>query len=253
MRWFVYIDNKVYGPYSPEQLSPFLRHDTLVTRTGAEHWTPATQDPLLKDVLEGKISPHLEWFVTRAGKAERGPIGHDALIAMIERHELELRDLIRHQSWPEGVALGQTRLYAKWKDPRMELDELNPSLVTRSPRTIAPDSPLPPDSRIARARDALPRGGLWLIAATVLAIVVYAGHVFSRPSVMPVGDPRGVPAVQACGGPATGDCEDDSISRCICEDLPTYCGCAEKGACGMKSCEAYAQNVKSGASSSGSR
>jgi hypothetical protein len=242
VRWFVYIDNKVYGPYSPEQLSPFLRPETLVTRAGAEQWISATQDPLLKDVLDGKISARLEWYVTRAGKPERGPLGHDALIAMIERHELELRDLIRHESWKESVALGQSRLYAKWKDPAMDLDELSPSLVTHSPRHIAPDSPAPPTSKIARARAALPRGGGWILGAAIAAIVAYGGYLASQPSTLPSGSPQGVPAVQACGGPASSECDHDSVSRCICKDVPAYCGCAEKGSCGMPSCEAYVKN-----------
>ncbi len=193
MRWFVYIDEKVYGPYSPEQLTPFIREETYVVREGQEMWVHANEDPQLKDVLAGKVQPSLEWFVGKTSKAMNGPFTRSALNTMIERHEIGPADLIRHQDWTECVPLGETKLYAKWKDPHADIDDLSPREIRNAPRA-AGAMPNPP-SRFGRflkeARSAeLPRGGWAIIGVAVLALLIYAYWLFFMPSGTAPGRPR---------------------------------------------------------------
>lgn len=185
MRWFIYKDQKVYGPYTPEQLSAFIDADTAVTREGHEHWVPARQDPGLKDVLEGKVEPALEWYVNRRGHQVLGPMTRSALLAMLERGEIETSDLVRHESWTHEIFLGQTRLYALWKDPTLDLDALSPLELRSAPRIADRTAPSPPRDLRTRLRDAggsIPRGGWWIVAGAFLLLVAYGWHVFTSAS-----------------------------------------------------------------------
>ncbi len=242
MRWFVYIDEKVYGPYSPEQLTPFIREETYVVREGQEMWVHANEDPQLKDVLAGKVQPSLEWFVGKTSKAMNGPFTRSALNTMIERHEIGPADLIRHQDWTECVPLGETKLYAKWKDPHADTDDLSPREIRNAPRA-AGDTPAPPSrwrQWITRARSAeMPRGGWILVSIAVLAVAVYGYFLFwGSPST----GPAHYEIVARCGGTPAANCLADARSKCICEEKPRLCGCSIKqewGVCKMGTCQAY--------------
>ncbi len=182
MRWFIYKDQKVYGPYSPEQLTTFIGPETPVTREGHEHWVPARQDPSLRDVLDGKVQPSLEWYVNRRGHQVLGPMTRSALLAMVERGEIETSDLIRHESWTSEVFLGQSRLYALYKDPTLDLDALSPSELRAAPRVRDVAAPAPPMDwrrRLRHASSEIPRGGWWIVAGAVLLLFAYAWHVFT--------------------------------------------------------------------------
>ncbi|MEK8022215.1 MAG: DUF4339 domain-containing protein [Candidatus Hydrogenedentota bacterium] len=241
MRWFVYIDNKIYGPYIREQLTTFLAPETRVAREGNETWTTAAEDPELADVLTGRIVPALEWHVSKPGKPFRGPFTRQALMAMIERKEVEPKDLVLHSSWTEAMPLGQTRLYAKWSDPTANLDEFSPAEIRNAPRPKSEHVPAPPKSRI---RVALPRGGIALLVGASVLIMAYGVYVFQSAgsSVTPLADQ---PVVKACGGPPAGECKADRGSECICRDKPRFCGCDDKGECGMATCVAYEDMMKS--------
>lgn len=233
MRWFVFIDGKIYGPYTREQMSPFLTAETKVAREGQQTWIGASEDPELADVLSGQVQPVMEWHVARPGKPFRGPFIRSALMAMIERKEVEPKDLILHASWSEAMPLGQTRLYAKWVDPAANLDDFSPEQILDAPRPKSENAPPPPKIRFTRPE--LPKGGLAFVSVALAVILGYSYYVIAQTD-------RGMnthPLVQACGGEASGPCRTDAISRCLCQSRPEMCGCAEKGDCGMMPCQKY--------------
>lgn len=238
MRWFVFIDGQIYGPYSPEQLTAFLKPDTLVVRENEAEWVPAESDPALADVLSGKIKPVLEWYVKKGGEV-RGPMTQVALMAMIERNEILPTDAIRHEHWTSFAPLEQTKLFLKWKNPTADLGDLT-ATGRPAPRIVyelLPDGP----SKLRQFLK-IPRGGTALIVASVFIIVGIS--VWSWNRVSGDIDPADHPVVQRCGGVPQGSCAKDARSRCICEERPFYCGCQVKGSCGMKSCQNYAEMLK---------
>jgi hypothetical protein len=184
MRWYVYIDERVYGPYGREQLTAFLKPETLVAREGRQDWAAAATDPDLADVLAGAIQPAREWHIARPNKPLQGPYTLQAVVAMIERREIHPRDMIMHQNWSAAMPIGQTRFYAKWRDPTVSLDGFSPEEIRNAPRPKQAAVVAPP-SRASRLRDALPRGGPIIIAAAILILFLYAWHVFSRAGLLP--------------------------------------------------------------------
>lgn len=87
--WYVWREERIYGPYDQEQLSAFLTPDTQVYhRQLATEWTPASSIPALKEILEGRVTPPLEWIIKREGR-ERPPISQSALVRMIEHDEIK--------------------------------------------------------------------------------------------------------------------------------------------------------------------
>ena len=117
MRWYLLKHQQVYGPYVREQLAAFLKKDDLVAREGSRTWNEAAQDPALTDVLNGKVTPPLEWFVTHRGAPERGPMTRFAVLAQIDRGEITPDDLLRHADWDHPQRLGDTKFYRHRHEP----------------------------------------------------------------------------------------------------------------------------------------
>lgn len=179
MRWYVHIDERVYGPYGREQLTAFLKPETLVVREGREDWGAAAADPELAEVLSGAIQPAREWRVARPNKPFQGPYTLQAILAMIERREIHPRDMIMHQNWSGAMPIAQTRFYAKWRDPAVTLDEFSPEEIRNAPRP-KPEVAVPPPFRAA-----LPQSGPVVLVVALLAIAVYAWWVFARAGLLP--------------------------------------------------------------------
>lgn len=179
MRWFIYKDQKVYGPYEPERLAAFIDSGTMVTREGGRRWMRAGEDAELKPVLDGRIRPVPEWFANRRGHRILGPMTRADLVGRIESEEIGAGDLLRHESWSSEILLGRSRLYALWRDPSLDLDELSPEELTAAPRAHRRDMPSPPDEarhRMARAWRRLKPGLWWLLAALLLLLAAYGAQ-----------------------------------------------------------------------------
>lgn len=243
MRWFVYKNDRVYGPYVKEQLAAFLVAEDLIFRENSQEWKRAGDEPLLEEVLSGYIQPKLEWFITPAGKLERGPFTRTALLAIMTRKEIKPTDFIRHISWENPVSLGHTKLYHAWKDPYIKLDDIPPDELTEAPRERAVNEPPPPPkTALSTLQKMIPNVEFSFeftprVMAAIIAIMIsppiflfaydtwYAGSDMEL--TMQLGEPKG-------------PCDKDSVSKEVCGQKPALCGCSEKGSCGMQGCRMYA-------------
>lgn len=230
MKWFVYRDGQVYGPYSKEQLAAFLKPDTLVAPEGSEAWVRAAELPGLADVLDGTVKPKLEWFITPAGKPERGPYAKAAVIAYIEREELKPSDLIRHESWTEPMSLGQSKFFRAYKQGTlgsMDMKELTEG--PHAPRIISQEAPAPP---WYSSFQNMPRWGI------ALAIVI----VLSPPALYTLWSDYIEPSdwwFTFTHGEPQGNCYDgDPMAMLICRERPWMCRCEEKSRCEYQ-CQMY--------------
>lgn len=50
--WYLYENNEVIGPFTPEDLTDRLQSDTLVCKAGQENWRDAADVPELNAILE---------------------------------------------------------------------------------------------------------------------------------------------------------------------------------------------------------
>ncbi len=144
MRWYLFKNETVYGPYVEEQLSAFLKSEDLVAREGTATWIKAVEDPDLADALSGIIQPAMEWHIAPLHRARMGPLTRIAVENMIKRGELGPQDMIRHQSWQKDVPLGQTKLYHFLTTPYVKIEDIPPEDLIVAPRQVmAPGSPSP--------------------------------------------------------------------------------------------------------------
>lgn len=184
MRWYLFKNETVYGPYVEEQLCAFLKHDDLVAREGTQQWLKAGDDALLKDALSGSLQPTMEWFVAPAHRPRSGPLTRAALEAMIKRGDLGPMDLIRHESWTADVALGQTKLYHAIRNPYVKVEDIPAEELTRAPRpTAASGAPLTVSDKILAALPKIefdfeftPRVKAMAVALTLLPVIAYGAY-----------------------------------------------------------------------------
>lgn len=234
MRWFVARDGKTYGPYTAAQLSAFVTPEMPVLREGETRWVSAAEDPALEGIFLGTVVPELEWYVKRAGGKELGPYARSAVLEMFRRNQIRPEDSIRYKDWPRFVPVRRSKIYLRWKEPlgRLEGEESEKVFPEQShPRPAAVREREKFDGR------EIPRLQILLIVVVLIGLPGYGAwlwHSYNagiRPAQHPV--------VRKCGGLPKADCRRSNVSRCICEERPKYCGCREKGECGMESCVKY--------------
>lgn len=115
-RWYAWVDDQMYGPYAPEQLSEFVQPTTKLCREGTEEWRAAKDFPELALLLSGvpvELPPSIGWVVRLAGtETVLGPFSKTRIMEMIEKDEIGSEDLVKHTDWDEWEAVGQTKLIA---------------------------------------------------------------------------------------------------------------------------------------------
>lgn len=131
MLHYVQIDGRVFGPYAPAQLTAFLKPDMPVSIDTSGPWRPASDVAELADVLAGKVSLALEWYVRKGGEV-RGPMAQVALAAMVRRGEILPADAVRHAEWAEFIPLGQTGLFAGLGERRASVEQPGARIVFTS-------------------------------------------------------------------------------------------------------------------------
>lgn len=178
MRWFVAIDGRVFGPYSPEQLTAFLQPQTTVTRETEVAWRAASEDPLLADVLSGKLQPALEWYIMK-NEIVRGPYTQAALLAILDRHEMKGDDLLRHVSWETFVPFRETQFHYRMKNPRADIGEITARKARKRPTNIemATIRKAPQTAPVDDARQ-LSTGMVVAVLITVLTLIASSAYFF---------------------------------------------------------------------------
>lgn len=115
-RWYTWVENQMYGPYQPEQLSEFIKPDTLLCREGAQEWKTAGEYPELAFFLSGEAmetSPNIGWMVRMEGTdVILGPYSKNKIAEMIQKGEIKGNDLVKHTDWEEWETVSATKLVA---------------------------------------------------------------------------------------------------------------------------------------------
>lgn len=113
-RWYAWVENQMYGPYTPEQLAEFVRPETLLCREGAEDWKSTKDYPELGFLLAGlpvEPPPNLGWLAKLANTdIVLGPFPKSRISEMIQKGELSREDLVKHTDWDEWEEVGKTKL-----------------------------------------------------------------------------------------------------------------------------------------------
>ncbi|MBI4178271.1 DUF4339 domain-containing protein [bacterium] len=113
-RWYAWVDNKIYGPYLPEQLGEFVRPETNLCREGMEEWKPAKDHPELAFILRGMVletPPNVGWMVRKANTPDvRGPFAKSELLRMMDAGQIAQGDFIKHTGWDEWEPFEKTKL-----------------------------------------------------------------------------------------------------------------------------------------------
>lgn len=108
------MDDKLYGPYLPEQLSEFIRPETRLCREGTEEWRGAQDFPELSFLWSGvpvELPPSVGWMVRLEGSgAILGPFARGALAEMIQSGEVSGEDMVKHTDWDEWEPVSRTKL-----------------------------------------------------------------------------------------------------------------------------------------------
>jgi len=176
MRWFVAIDGRVFGPYSPEQLTAFLQPGTMVTREAEVAWRAASEEPLLADVLAGKLQPVLEWYVMK-NEIVRGPYTQAALLAILDRHEMKGDDLLRHVSWETFVPFRETQFHYRMKNPRANIGEISAKKALRRPADIEMTT-IRKAPQVSPAEDARQLSTSMVVAVLITVLTLIASSAF---------------------------------------------------------------------------
>lgn len=116
-RWYAWVGNQIYGPYTPEQLAEFIQPESTLCREGTEEWKTAKDFPGLSFLLSGipiQAPPTVGWLVRRDGSdAVLGPFSKSKVTEMIQKGEIVGQDSVRHTDWEEWETVGQTKLVAQ--------------------------------------------------------------------------------------------------------------------------------------------
>src|SRR3989338_3356063 len=105
-RWYAYVDNKMYGPYAPEQLGEFIQPGTLICREGTEEWKPADGVPELSYLLRGAElppPPNVGWLIRTAEAGTEAPISKWELPARIKAGRIAADTPVKHTDWDEWL------------------------------------------------------------------------------------------------------------------------------------------------------
>ncbi|MEK8023459.1 MAG: hypothetical protein AAB229_06570 [Candidatus Hydrogenedentota bacterium] len=241
MRWYLYRNDTVHGPYEKEELKTFLAPADKIARENTDAWTDASGDELLEDIFTTFLQPVLEWHVTPKGRPQRGPFAQSALLNLLKKKEIAPDDLLKHESWPKAVPLRDTRIYRYLKDDLVKLEDVPPDEWKEAPRQKNTTAPVPPSGRKRRIKldFELTTGRKIMIGLVVMTpLIGFIGYDnFYRGSDI---------AFRIEHGTATGNCTTDEISKTICPKNPGKCGCNPKGDCSMPACEMYRKMQQQG-------
>lgn len=240
MRWYLYRNDTVHGPYEKEELKAFLAGSDFVAKEGTDAWIEASKDLDLEDIFVTFIAPDLEWFVTPKGKPTRGPFAQPALLNLLKRKEVGPDDAIKHASWPKAVPLRETRIYRFMTDPTVKLEDVPPDEWKNAPKQKGENAPPPPALAAKPLADRF-RIDFEMTTAKKIAIALVAILPVAGYGVYEYWYKGSDMAFRAQHGTPTGDCTKDEISKNICAEQPAKCGCQEKGSCTMSGCDMYAK------------
>ncbi len=245
MNWYLFRNERIYGPYEIEQLAAFLNREDIVAREGAASWTSAGDDPMLDDLFNGAYQPKLEWFITRQGLPTRGPFTLYALKKIFERSEIGPDDLVRHETWTAEARFGDTKLHRLLTTPGLRLDQITPDMIDVTPRrkssSAPPPAPTPEQQKGLMAR--LPKANFEITpTVAVLAALLVLGPIgiyYWYTTVYMTSDAHfysthgGKPEGPCCPG-----CTAETYCR-ICSERPDLCTCNEPGGCKVYACRVY--------------
>ncbi|MEK8023460.1 MAG: hypothetical protein AAB229_06575 [Candidatus Hydrogenedentota bacterium] len=243
MRWYLFRNETVHGPYEKEDLKSFLTATDQVAREGSDAWGEAQKDGALEDIFTTFIQPDLEWYVTLKGKPTRGPFAQSALLNLLKKNEIGPNDSIRHTSWPKAVPLRETRIHKYMSDAAVRLEDVPPDEWKEAPKVAGSTAPVRPSGSASSAAGKKNKFKLdieWnamsisiVIAALLLPLVGYMSYDSAyKGSDLELRIQYGKPA---------GDCRTDETSKNICGDRPLKCACKTKGDCGMPECARLGQ------------
>jgi len=129
-RWFTWVDNKVYGPYVPEQLAEFIRPATLLCKEGGQDWRKAEDIPELGFILGGlplDPPPNVGWLIRKKDETDvLGPYPKLSILQMITDGYITELDSIKHSDWDEWEQVGNTKLIGGQGPAILSPDPPNP-------------------------------------------------------------------------------------------------------------------------------
>lgn len=116
-RWYAWVDNQMYGPYQPDQLSEFTKPETMLCREGTEEWKAAKDYPELTILFSNvnvEAKPSTGWLVRPIGiEFVLGPFTKEIVMEMIDKGEITMDSEIKHTDWDEWEIVGKTKLVAR--------------------------------------------------------------------------------------------------------------------------------------------
>lgn len=129
-RWYAWVENKLYGPYLPEQLGEFIHSETKLCREGTEEWKAAKDYPELSFFLSGtplEPPPNVGWLLRKANtSAVLGPFSKTKFLEMITAGEITVADFVKHTDWDEWENLRKTKLVGSGESLSADRQPVNP-------------------------------------------------------------------------------------------------------------------------------
>ena len=122
-RWYVWVDDKTYGPYTCENLLEFLTPDMFTCPENGTEWLKASEIPELKYILEQSGQEPRGWYIKSFGGPENGPYTRKEMDNLIASGKIGENDYFKHIDWADYKHGTQTGIFSPHKNKTKSVSE----------------------------------------------------------------------------------------------------------------------------------